>query len=110
MAVTINESAFVVAPGQSTALSQMLATTASASDPTYLVLTGLDRDEYTAGESGATGSLAGSSQTEGFTGIGSDARGAGIVSPTRLPRGATTAAPTATSTSSPTRPRPAPAT
>ncbi len=78
MAVTINESAFVVAPGQAIALSQMLATTASASNPAYLVLTGLDRNEYTAGESGATGSLAGGGQTQGFSGIGSDARGAGI--------------------------------
>ena len=79
MAVTINESAFVVAPGQSIALSHMLAATASASDPAYLVLTGLDRDEYTAGESGATGSLVGGGQTAGFSGIGGDARGAGIV-------------------------------
>ena len=79
MAVGINESAFVVASAQSIGLSQMFTTTASASNPAYLVLTGLDRNEYTAGASGATGSLAGDGRTEGFSSIGGDARGAGIV-------------------------------
>ena len=79
MAVGVNESAFVVGPVRSIALSQMVTVTASASNPAYLVLTGLDRDEYTAGASGATGSLAGGGQTEGFSAIGGDARGAGIV-------------------------------
>ena len=79
MAVDVNESAFVVGSGQSIALSQMVSVTASASNPAYLVLTGLDRNEYTAGASGATGSLAGGGQTDGFSAIGGDSRGAGIV-------------------------------
>ncbi len=79
MAVDINESAFVVGSATSVALSQMATVTASASNPAYLVLTGLDRDEYTAGASGATGSLSGGGQTDGFNAIGGDSRGAGIV-------------------------------
>lgn len=79
MAVGLNEGAFVVGSAKSIALSQMVKATASASDPAYLVLTGLDRNEYTTGASGATGSFAGGGQTDGFSAIGGDARGAGIV-------------------------------
>ena len=55
MAITDNESAFVDSTAESIALSQMFTLTAGSTDPTYLVLTVLDRDEYTAGASGATG-------------------------------------------------------
>jgi hypothetical protein len=79
MAVEINESAFIVPSSQSIALSQMVSTTASASDPAYLVLTGLDRDEYTAGATGATGTFSGGGYTAGFRAEGGDARGAGLV-------------------------------
>ncbi len=51
----------------------------SSSNPTYLVLTALDRDEYTAGASGATGSLTGNRHTATFASLGGDGRGVGIV-------------------------------
>ncbi len=79
MAVEVNESAFVVASAQPISLSQMVTTTASAGNPAYLVLTGLDRDEYTAGATGATGSLTGGGETAGFSALGGDGRGVGIV-------------------------------
>jgi len=70
---------FVVSGGQSINLSSMFSVNASKNSPTYLVLTGLDRNEYTAGASGATGSLVGNGASAGFTSIGDDGRGVGIV-------------------------------
>ena len=43
------------------------------------MLTVLDRNEYTAGASGATGSLSGNGHTLGLSSIGGDGRGTGIV-------------------------------
>lgn len=71
--------AFVVTGGQTINLSSMFSITAKAGNPAYLVLTGLDRNEYTAGATGATGSLSGNGANAGFTGIGDDGLGAGIV-------------------------------
>jgi len=79
MTIADNETAFVDSTAVSIALSQMFTVTAGSTDPTYLVLTVLDRDEYTAGASGATGSLSGNGQTLGLSSIGSDGRGTGIV-------------------------------
>ena len=79
MAITEMTSAFVVTSATQIALSQMFTTTASGSNPTYLVLTALDRNEYTAGASGATGSFGGNGHTLSLSGIGGDGRGAGIV-------------------------------
>jgi hypothetical protein len=79
MAVADNHSAFVDADAEQIALSQMFAVTAGSTDPMYLVLTVLDRDEYTAGASGATGTLSGNGKTLGLSSIGGDGRGAGIV-------------------------------
>ena len=47
MAITEKENAFVDPDAVSISLSQMFTETAAASNPTYLVLTVLDRDEYT---------------------------------------------------------------
>jgi hypothetical protein len=79
MAITENQSAFVDAAATSIGLSQIFTVTAGSSNPTYLVLTALDRDEYTAGASGATGSFTGNGHTASFASLGSDGRGAGIV-------------------------------
>ena len=59
MSVTVNTDAFVYAAATSIGLSQMFTVTLGSTDPTYLVLTVLDRNEYTAGATGATGSLSG---------------------------------------------------
>jgi hypothetical protein len=71
--------AFVGNGSASFGLSQMFSVTAGSSNPAYVVLSALDRNEYTAGATGATGSLSGNGHTLGLGGIGSDARGAGIV-------------------------------
>ncbi len=79
MAVSVTEGAFVVSAGQVLSLSSIFSVTASPSDPTYLVLTGLDRNEYPAGSSGATGTLTGNGASATFSSIGSDGRGVGVV-------------------------------
>ena len=79
MAISISESAFVVGGSQTVAISSMFSVTAGSSDPAYLVLTGLDRNEYPQGSSGATGVLSGNGHTDSFSSLGSDARAAGIV-------------------------------
>ena len=79
MAITEKTDAFVDTTATQIALSQMFTTTASSSNPAYLVLTALDRNEYTAGSSKATGTLVGNGHVLSFSSIGSDGRGAGIV-------------------------------
>ncbi len=79
MAVTDNESAFVDTSAVPISLSQMFTVTPGSSDPTYLVLTLLDRDEYTAAATGATGSLSGNGSTLALGSVGGDGRGTGIV-------------------------------
>ncbi len=79
MAIVETNSSVVGAGAVSIGLAQLFTVTAAANNPTYLVLSALDRNEYSAGASGATGSLSGNGHTLGFTGIDSDARGAGIV-------------------------------
>jgi hypothetical protein len=63
---------------ESIALSSLVTVTA-AGNPTYLVVDALDRDEYTAAATGATGSFSGDGATLGLASIGGDGRGAGIV-------------------------------
>ncbi|HEY4174075.1 MAG TPA: putative Ig domain-containing protein [Rhodopila sp.] len=79
MTITEKESAFVNEDAASYSLSQMFTVTAASSNPTYMVLTVLDRDEYTAGVSGATGSLSGNGNTLDLSDIEGDGRGGGIV-------------------------------
>ena len=78
MTVSLATTAFTGRGGQSIGLSQMLSVTAGG-NPAYLVVTGLDRDEYTAGATDATGVFSGNGNSDSFTGQGSDFRGAGIV-------------------------------
>jgi Putative Ig domain len=79
MAITDNESAFVDSSAVSIGLSQMFTVTTGSTDPTYLVLSVLDRNEYTASASDATGSLSGNGNTLGLGGLSGDERGTGIV-------------------------------
>nr|WP_294512575.1 putative Ig domain-containing protein [uncultured Rhodopila sp.] len=79
MAVSLNANAFVNASAASISLSQIVSVNATGSNPAYLVLTALDRNEYTAGASGATGSFSGNGHVLSFSSIGGDGRGAGIV-------------------------------
>jgi hypothetical protein len=68
----------VVSAGTMVALSAFF-TVSGTGNPTYLVVSALDRDEYTATATGSTGSFSGNGATLGFSNEGSDARGAGIV-------------------------------
>jgi hypothetical protein len=79
LSVTETSSSFVVSGGQSVSLSSAVNVSAASNDPTYLILTAFDRDEYTAGASGATGSLSGNGHTLDFSSESGDARGASIV-------------------------------
>jgi hypothetical protein len=71
--------AFVVNGAKTIALSQMFSPAIGSSPPTYLVLAALDRNEYTASASGATGSFSGDGNTALFTDDGGDGRAVGIV-------------------------------
>src|SRR5271157_1173471 len=79
MSITEATNAFVESNATSINLSQMFTETASSGNPAYLVLTALDRNEYTAGASGATGRFSGNGHTLSLANIGGDGRGAGIV-------------------------------
>jgi hypothetical protein len=65
--------------GSDTLALASLVTLTATGNPTYLVVDALDRDEYTAAATGATGSFSGDGDTLGLTSIGGDGRGAGIV-------------------------------
>jgi hypothetical protein len=79
MSVTVIRSAFASAQPQIVTLSQILSITNDGANPTYLIVSGLDRNEYTTSSTGATGTLTGNGATATFSAIGGDARGAGIV-------------------------------
>jgi len=67
------------AGGDTTIALSSLVTLTATGNPTYLVVDALDRNEYTATSTGATGSFVGGGETLGLDSIGGDARGAGIV-------------------------------
>jgi hypothetical protein len=78
--VSLVESAFVGTGGQTINISSMFSVTASSANPTYLIVSALDRNEYPAGSTGATGHFSGNGATDALTAIdSSDGRGAGIV-------------------------------
>ena len=58
MSVTFTSTALIAASGQQVALSGLISVT-SGNNPEYLVLTGFDRDEYTAASTGSTLTLSG---------------------------------------------------
>ena len=80
MSITPEIGSVVATANEQIGLSTLFAVTPAASDPTYLVLSGLDRDEYTAGYNTANmGSLSGGGATQKFTNVESDAWSVGIV-------------------------------
>ena len=79
MSIAFNSGSLVVSPGQSVLVSQLVNISGLSSNPAYLVLNGYDRNEYTAGSTDTTGSFSGNAHTLGFSALGGDARGAGIV-------------------------------
>jgi hypothetical protein len=79
MPVVVNRSVFVVGAAEAISVSQMFGLTAGSGNPAYLVLTALDRNEYTVGATGATGTLLGNGRTADFIDFGGDDRGVGLV-------------------------------
>lgn len=79
MSVTVIRSAFASAQPETVKLSQILSITNDGANPAYLIVSGLDRNEYTASSTGATGTLAGNGATATFSAIGGDERGVGVV-------------------------------
>ena len=80
MAVTITRTDIVTGPSSARSVNfGQLLSVGAAGNPAYLVVDILDRNEYTAKASGATGSLNGAGKILQLSGIGSDGRGAGIV-------------------------------
>ncbi len=80
MSINPNTGSFVADPGEQVSLSSLFSVTASSSNPTYLILTGLDRDEYTAGyNTSHMGTLSGDGTTQDFENFGSDAWSIGAV-------------------------------
>lgn len=79
MSVTDAETAFVAAAAASINLAQMFAVSASTATPTYLIVSALDRAEYTVAASGSTGRLTGNGKILPFSAMGGDGGGAGII-------------------------------
>jgi len=80
MTVTLNTDigSVVAQAGQQIDVAALLDITAR-NNPTYLVVSLLDRDEYTASSNGNMGTLSGDGHTIGFSNIGGDSDTVGIV-------------------------------
>jgi large repetitive protein len=80
MSITTAIGSVVATPDEQIGLSTLFSVTPGATDPTYLILSGLDRDEYTAGYNTADmGTLSGNGAIQTFTNVESDAWSVGIV-------------------------------
>ncbi len=70
----------VATSNQQVSLSSLFSVTPATSNPTYLIVSGLDRNEYTAGyKTSAMGSISGNGATEKFGSAGGDAYSVGVV-------------------------------
>jgi hypothetical protein len=79
MTVALLKTAFASTGAQSVSLSSILSVSNDGNDPAYLVVNGLDRNEYTTTSTGKLGTLTGNGATAGYTGADGDGRGLGIV-------------------------------
>lgn len=78
MSVTLSAGSVVALPGQQINIASLLNVTAG-NNPTYLVVSLLDRNEYTARSNGDAGTLSGNGQTVGFDYLWGDNETTGIV-------------------------------
>ena len=78
MSVFLSAGSVVAQPGQQINVASLLNVTAG-NNPTYLVVSLLDRNEYTASSNGDTGTLSGNGQTVGFGYLWGDNETTGIV-------------------------------
>jgi Ca2+-binding RTX toxin-like protein len=80
MSIDTEIGAVVATPGEQVNLSALFSVTPAANNPTYLILSGLDRDEYTAAYNTADmGSLSGNGVTQAFSDVSDDEWSVGIV-------------------------------
>jgi hypothetical protein len=72
-AISIADPSVLAGVKQTVSLSSLFSVGASSADPAYLIVSGLDRDEYTKGyNTGAMGHLASGSTTSGFANFSGD--------------------------------------
>ena len=79
MAIQINKTSAVVSGAQTLSLGTCFTITPGATNPAYLVLNALDRNEYTAAATHATGSFSGNGNSQSFGTTDGDGRSCGIV-------------------------------
>src|SRR5580700_11372104 len=80
MSITTAIGSVVATPDEQIDLSSLFSVTPAANDPTYLIVSGLDRDEYTAGyNTSDMGSLSGGDASQTFINVESDAWSVGLV-------------------------------
>ena len=78
MSVALNAGSVVATAGQTINVASLLRFTPEA-NPTYLIVSLLDRKEYTASSNGNTGSLSDNGHTTGFGYLSGDSNTVGIV-------------------------------
>ncbi len=79
-AIALADRSILAGPNQSVAFSSLFTVGSSTANPAYLIVSGLDRDEYTAGyKTSAMGHLAGSNATQGFGDFNGDGWSVGVV-------------------------------
>jgi hypothetical protein len=78
MPISLSSGSVVAKAGQQISLSSLVTVT-SGNNPTYLVVSLLDRNEYTASSNGNTGTLSGDGNTAHFANIGGDSNTIGVV-------------------------------
>jgi hypothetical protein len=78
MSISLSTGSVVAKAGQQISLSSLVTVT-SGNNPTYLVVSLLDRNEYTASSNGNTGTLSGDGNTAHFSSIGGDSNTIGVV-------------------------------
>ena len=79
MTISLATGSIVAGKGQAVSLSSLFSVTPSGGNPAFLIVSGLDRNEYSASATGSTGTLSGNGHSTGFSSIGGDSLGAGIV-------------------------------
>jgi Ca2+-binding RTX toxin-like protein len=78
MSLAFNKGSVVASPGQQIAFSDLLSVS-SSNNPNYIVVSGLDRLEYTAASNGNSGTISGNGHSTGFSDVGGDGTGFGIL-------------------------------
>ena len=78
MPISLSTGSVVAKAGQQISLSSLVSVT-SGNNPTYLIVSLLDRNEYTASSNGNTGTLSGDGNSAHFASIGGDANTIGVV-------------------------------